>query len=72
MEFAKASALRPRIVGQSLQKIAADGDVLNAMFEILELQKMLEGNAQLTLVPAGSGVLAELLAADRPARPAKE
>jgi regulator of protease activity HflC (stomatin/prohibitin superfamily) len=64
VEFAKASALRPQIVGQSLQKIAADPDVLAAMFEVLELQKILDGNAQLTVVPEGSTALAHLLAAE--------
>jgi len=33
------------------------------MFEILETQKIIEGEARITLVPGGDGLLAELLAA---------
>lgn len=64
IEFAKAAALRPRIVGQALQKIGEDHEVAAVMFEILETQRALEGGAQITLVPAGSGLLSELVAAD--------
>jgi len=63
VEFAKAGAIRPRIVGQALQAITADGEVANAMFEILEMQKILEGKGGLTLVPPGSDLLNQLLAA---------
>src|SRR5437764_4961228 len=42
VEFAKAAALRPRIVGAALQKIAADRDVAEATFEVLEAQRILE------------------------------
>lgn len=41
----------------------ADGEVADAMFEILEMQKILEGKGGLTLVPPGSGLLNQLLAA---------
>jgi len=63
IEFAKAGAIRPRIVGQALQKIAADPVVANAVFEILETQKILEGKGQLTLVPPNSDLLNQLIAA---------
>jgi regulator of protease activity HflC (stomatin/prohibitin superfamily) len=63
VEFAKAAALRPRIVGAALQKIASDPEVSAAMFEILETQKVLEGSAQVTVLPPGSGALTALLAA---------
>ena len=62
VEFAKAAALRPRIVGAALQKIASDPEVAAAMFEILETQKVLEGPAQVTVLPADAGALASLLA----------
>jgi hypothetical protein len=67
VEFAKAAALRPRIVGAALQKIASDPEVAAAMFEILETQKVLEGSSQVTVLPPGSGALGALLAA----RPSK-
>ena len=63
VEFARAAALRPRIVGAALQRIAADGEVAEALFEIMENQKILESGAKLTLVPPGSGGLVALLAA---------
>jgi regulator of protease activity HflC (stomatin/prohibitin superfamily) len=64
VELAKAQALRPQIVGEALQRIAADPHVLDNMFEVLELQKLLEGKATITLIPKGSGALSELLAAE--------
>jgi regulator of protease activity HflC (stomatin/prohibitin superfamily) len=61
IEFAKAEAMRPRIVGEALNSIAADPDVANALFEILETQRITEGQASLTLMPSGSAPLAKLL-----------
>lgn len=52
VEFAKAAAMRPFIVGTALQKISEDKEVASAMFEILENQKMLEGNVDITLIPS--------------------
>jgi hypothetical protein len=63
IEFAKAGAIRPRIVGQAMQKITADPEVANAVFEILETQKILEGKGQLTLVPERSDILNQIIAA---------
>jgi len=63
IEFAKAGAIRPRIVGQAMQSITADPEVSNAVFEILETQKILEGKSQLTLVPQNQEILKQLLAA---------
>lgn len=62
IEFAKAGAIRPRIVGQALQEISRDPQVANAVFEILETQKILEGKAKLILVPENKELLSELLA----------
>ena len=62
-EFAKAAAMRPRIVGAGLQEIARDPDISRAMFDILEAQKMLEGEADITLIPKGSDLLKQLSAA---------
>jgi regulator of protease activity HflC (stomatin/prohibitin superfamily) len=63
VEFAKAGATRPRIVGQAMRTITANPEVANALFEILETQKILEGAGQLTLVPPRSELLSQLLAA---------
>jgi len=63
VEFAKAAALRPRIVGEALQEISADPEIEQAMFEILENERMVAGEAQLTLLPKGSELLSQLLTA---------
>jgi regulator of protease activity HflC (stomatin/prohibitin superfamily) len=62
IEFAKAAALRPRIVGAALQDIARDRDILFAMFDILEAQKIVEGEADITLIPKGNELLKQLTA----------
>src|SRR5580693_5924755 len=62
VEFAKAAAMRPRIVGEALNRVAADPEVEAAMFEILEIQKIVESKARITLIPEKAGILAELLA----------
>jgi regulator of protease activity HflC (stomatin/prohibitin superfamily) len=63
VEFAKAAAMRPRIVGAALQKIASQTEVAEAMFEVLETQQVLAGNGAITLLPPESGALGALLAA---------
>ena len=62
VEFAKAAAMRPRIVGEALNKVASDQEVQAAVFEILEIQKILDSKARITLIPENSGILPELLA----------
>ena len=65
IEFARAAGQRPLIVGQALQKISQDPEVMQAVFDLLEVQRLVESNAQVTLLPAGerSGLLVPLLAA---------
>jgi len=63
VEFAKANAMRPQIVGAALQKIGEDPDVAKAMFDILETENILNGEVRVTLLPEGSELLARLLAA---------
>jgi regulator of protease activity HflC (stomatin/prohibitin superfamily) len=62
VEFARAQAMRPMIVGAALEKISADPEVAGAMFEILETQRLLDSQAHITLVPEGREMLKELLA----------
>ncbi|MBS2020901.1 MAG: SPFH/Band 7/PHB domain protein [Deltaproteobacteria bacterium] len=63
VEFAKAAALRPRIVGEALMKIQKDPEVADALFKALETQRALEGEAAITLLPEGHKVLNDMLAA---------
>jgi regulator of protease activity HflC (stomatin/prohibitin superfamily) len=64
IEFAKAGAIRPKIVGAALQQISKDPEVASTLFNVLEIQKMLDGEVRIILVPDGGGVLPQLLAAD--------
>lgn len=69
IEFARAAGQRPLIVGQALQLISNDAEVMEAMFEVLETQKLLESGSPVTLLPkGGAGVLTPLLAADHSPR----
>src|SRR5882672_4663261 len=64
IEFAKAAAIRPATLGQALREIAQEPAVANALFEILETQKLLVSEARLTLLAAGQqNRLTDLLAA---------
>lgn len=62
IEFAKAAAMRPEIVGAALHKISLDPDIANAMFEVLEIEKLTEGNAEVILVPKNGSLVSQLLA----------
>ena len=63
IEFAKAAAIRPQIVGETLRKISQDREIADAMFAILETQNLLNGGGRITLVPPHSGLLTSVLAA---------
>jgi hypothetical protein len=67
-EFAHASAVRPYLVGKAIQEIAKDKEILNTVFEILETEKMLDGDVELTLVPRDN-LFAKLLAAGNGSQP---
>jgi regulator of protease activity HflC (stomatin/prohibitin superfamily) len=74
IEFAKAAALRPRIVGAALQQIARDPEIARSMFDLLETQKIVEGEADITLIPKGNELLKQFSAVEghgEKARPAK-
>jgi regulator of protease activity HflC (stomatin/prohibitin superfamily) len=72
VEFAKAAAMRPRIVGQALQEIAKDKEVSAALFNVLEVQNILDGGARITLVPEKNELLNTLLASKtEPPKPPK-
>lgn len=62
VEFAKAIAMRPRIVGAALQKIGQDPEVANTMFEIMETERILDGQNRLTYLPKGQELLTQMLA----------
>jgi regulator of protease activity HflC (stomatin/prohibitin superfamily) len=62
VEFAKAAAMRPRIVGEALQEISKDKEVSSALFNVLEVQNLLESGARITIIPKNNELLAALVA----------
>lgn len=69
VEFAKAAALRPRIVGEALREISKDPEVSKAIFDILEVQRTTEGGAEIILLPPGN-LMAQLAATQNGQSPA--
>lgn len=63
IEFAKAAAIRPEIVGKAIQEISKDEEILKALFEVLETQRILSSQGELTLLPHDDKLLADLVAA---------
>jgi regulator of protease activity HflC (stomatin/prohibitin superfamily) len=63
IEFAKAAAMRPHIVGEALKEISQDALVSQALFDVLEVQNIISGEARITLIPPNRELLAGLLAA---------
>jgi regulator of protease activity HflC (stomatin/prohibitin superfamily) len=64
VEFAKANAIRPSTLSAALQEIAQDPAVSNALFEVLETQRIVDNPGKLVLLSPGpnSGLVADLLA----------
>ncbi|MGB4334299.1 MAG: SPFH domain-containing protein [Chromatiaceae bacterium] len=63
-KMAEASAARPAVVGDALNAIARqDPEVLEAVLEVLETQKLIESGAPVDLVPTEARVLVSLGAA---------
>ncbi len=55
--FAQAKALRPTIVGAALQEISKDPEILRVLFDVLEIERLIENKGEVTLIPANSGDL---------------
>ncbi len=70
IEFAKAAAMRPQIVGLALKKISQDPEISRALFNVLETQNILNSEAAITLIPKNANLLGELVAATQPAKSA--
>jgi regulator of protease activity HflC (stomatin/prohibitin superfamily) len=54
VEFARAAAIRPEIVGNALREIGKDPEIASAMFDLLETQRLLESPARITMMPPGA------------------
>ena len=75
VEIAKAAVVRPNMIGTALKEISGDPEVADALFDILETQRILDNKPKLTLFLDGAKgrLVADLLAAQDgpPALPAK-
>ncbi len=64
IEFAKAATMRPKIVGDALGEVSGDHELCDALFDVLEIQKLLASpQLGVTFIPEGSDLLAQLQAA---------
>jgi regulator of protease activity HflC (stomatin/prohibitin superfamily) len=64
IEFAKAAAMRPHIVGEALKEISQDARVSQALFEVLEVQNIISGQTRITLIPPNRDTLSAILASE--------
>jgi regulator of protease activity HflC (stomatin/prohibitin superfamily) len=61
IEFAKAAATRPQIVGKALADIAQNKPIAEALFEVLETQNLLQSQGlEVSVIPQGTQLLAGL------------
>jgi len=49
VELAKAAVVRPNMIGTALKEISGDPDVADALFQLLETQRILDNKPKLTL-----------------------
>jgi regulator of protease activity HflC (stomatin/prohibitin superfamily) len=69
-KMAEAGAARPRIVGKSLNQIAQeDPEVMQAVLEVMETEKLLKSKADVDLVPRGMQMILNLGERASPATP---
>ena len=62
IEFAKAAAMRPHIVGEAPKEISENPTVSRALFDVLEVQNIISGGGRITLMPPNQELLGALLA----------
>lgn len=63
VEFAKAAAIKPQIVGNALQEISKDREVAEILFEMLEIERITQNKGSLILLPKSNKLLADLISA---------
>jgi regulator of protease activity HflC (stomatin/prohibitin superfamily) len=65
IEFAKAAAMRPRIVGAAIAQISERADVCKALFDVLEVQALARSEGLIVqIIPEGAALLSQLSAAE--------
>jgi regulator of protease activity HflC (stomatin/prohibitin superfamily) len=64
IEFAKATAMRPQIIGEALREISADPEICEVLFEVLETQAVVDNSgAGVAFLPQGAEMLAQIIGA---------
>ena len=57
-KMAEAAAARPKIVGEALNSIASqDPEILKTVLEVMEVDKLLQSDAQIELIPPDTSIL---------------
>jgi len=51
IDFGKASAIRPHIVGKMLNEVSQDQDVCETLFDVLEIERMISNKVPLHILP---------------------
>ena len=60
-KLAEASAARPAVVGQTLNQIGRhDTEILDAVIEVMETEKLLGSGARVDVLPKGASMLVQL------------
>jgi regulator of protease activity HflC (stomatin/prohibitin superfamily) len=62
VEFAKAAAIRPQLVGRVLGEVMAQPRVGEALFAVLETQRLVDSKAEIDLLPRTESLLSALVA----------
>lgn len=63
VDFAKASAIRLEVVGATLRDISTDAEVTEAMFEVLETNRIIKANIPIETLPTCRDVMDQLITA---------
>ncbi|HKO90563.1 MAG TPA: hypothetical protein VJU61_05390, partial [Polyangiaceae bacterium] len=70
VEFAKAAATRPRIVGEALGRISQNPPIAQALFEVLETQNALQSpHLEVDILPTGTPIWYGLSSNNPPPKP---
>jgi CRP-like cAMP-binding protein len=60
-EMARAKSMRPYVVGQALNQISAhDPEILEAVIDVMETEKLLDTKARVEIVPRGVEIQVQL------------
>lgn len=65
IDFGKASAVRPKIVGDALRKISTDKEVADATFDVLETERIVDRRISMEWIPENADLLAQFAVSSR-------